>query len=90
MKLDSEEIQILDEYEKGNIKTRKPTQNELDEIMSVAANTLKKERAITIRLLEHDFKGIQKKALEMGIPYKTLISGMIHRYLEGSLIERET
>jgi predicted DNA binding CopG/RHH family protein len=90
MKFDNEEQQILDEYEKGNIKTRKPTQAELDEIKSIAANTLKKDRTVTIRLLDHDFKGIQKKALEMGIPYKTLISGMIHRYLEGSLVERES
>lgn len=26
-----------------------------------------------------------KKEIEMGIPYQTLISGIIHRYIEGDL-----
>lgn len=25
-----------------------------------------------------------------GIPYQTLISGMIHQYIEGDLVERKT
>jgi predicted DNA binding CopG/RHH family protein len=46
---------------------------------------LTKDKRITIRLYEHDYKGIQKKAIEMGIPYQTLISGLMHRYIEGEL-----
>jgi len=38
-----------------------------------------------MRLYDHDFSGIQKKAMEMGIPYQTLISGLIHRYVEEDL-----
>ena len=79
MKLDREEKYILDEYEKGEIKTLKPSRNEIEKIKSAARNTFKKDRRITIRLYDHDLKGIQKKAMEMGIPYQTLISGMIHR-----------
>lgn len=45
----------------------------------------KKDKRITIHLYDHDFKGIQEKAIEMGIPYQTLISGIIHRYVEGDL-----
>jgi predicted DNA binding CopG/RHH family protein len=88
MKLDNEERQILEEYERGNLKARKLDKDEIENIKSTASNTLKKDKRITIRLYEHDFKGIQKKAMEMGIPYQTLISGMIHRYIEGDLIEK--
>ena len=28
--------------------------------------------------------------MKKGIPYKTLISGMIHQYIEGDLVERKT
>ena len=42
----------------------------------------------TIRPFGHDYKGIQKRALEMVIPYQTLISGLIHRYVEGELISK--
>lgn len=89
MKLDREEKDILDEYERGKIKTRKPSRNEIEKIKSTARNTFKKDRRITIRLYDHDLKGIQKNAMEMGIPYQTLISGMIHRYVEGDLVENK-
>lgn len=89
MKLDREEKNIVDEYEKGEIKIRKPSRNEIEKIKLTARNTFKKDRRITIRLYDHDLKGIQKKAMEMGIPYQTLISGMIHRYVEGDLVEKQ-
>ena len=89
MKLDKEEREILQAYEKGKIKTRKPSKNELGEIKSIATNTFRKNRRITIRLYDHDYKGIQKKAMEEGIPYQTLISGLIHRYVEGDLEKKK-
>jgi predicted DNA binding CopG/RHH family protein len=39
-------------------------------------------------LSSHDLLGIQKKALQKGIPYQTLISGLIHQYVEGDLLEK--
>ncbi|MBN1997218.1 hypothetical protein JW935_06690 [candidate division KSB1 bacterium] len=88
MKLNEEEQFILNEYEKGHIKTRTPLKSEIAKIKRIAKSTFKKDKRITIRLYDHDYKGIQKKAMEMGIPYQTLISGMIHRYIEGELFEK--
>ena len=89
MKLDKEEKAILDAYDKGTMKTSSPSKKELDEIKAMAENTFRKDRRVTIRLYDHDLKGIQKKALEKGIPYQTLISSMIHQYVEGDLIENK-
>ena len=88
MKLDKEEKDILDAYESGNMKLSSPSNKEIEAIKAIAKNTFKKDKRITIRLYDHDFKGIQKKALEMGIPYQTLISGLIHRYIEGELVSK--
>lgn len=88
MKLTKEEKEILDAYEKGLIKATTPSKKKIREVKSIAENTFRKDRRITLRLYDHDYKGIQKKAMEMGIPYQTLISGMIHRYIEGELIEK--
>jgi predicted DNA binding CopG/RHH family protein len=85
VKYDKEEQFILDELEKGNVVLTGPTKEEIDSIRRTAQNTFKKDKRITIRLYDHDFIGIQKKALEMGIPYQTLISGLIHRYVEGDV-----
>ncbi len=88
MKLDDEEKKIIDAYERGNMKLSTPSKKEIEKFKAIAKNTFKKDKRITIRLYDHDYKGIQKKAFEMGIPYQTLISGIIHRYIEGELISK--
>ena len=88
MKYDKEEKNIIDAYESGKIKLSTPSKKELENIKMIAKNTFKKDKRITLRLYDHDYKGIQKKALEMGIPYQSLISGIIHRYVEGDLISK--
>lgn len=52
---------------------------------SAARNTLKKDKRINLRLTEKDFHLIQIRAVEEGIPYQTLISSIIHKYLNGTL-----
>ena len=89
MKLDKEEKEILKEYETGQLKLSKPSEKELSAIKAAAVSTFKKDKRVTIRLYDHDFKGIQKKALQLGIPYQTLISGIIHRYIEGDLVSKD-
>ena len=44
--------------------------------------------ATNIRLSSHDLVGIQRKALKKGVPYQALISGLIHQYVEGDLVEK--
>jgi len=88
MKYDKEEKSILDAYKKGKMTLSSPSKKEINAIKATARNTLVKDKRITIRLYSHDYKGIQKKAIEMGIPYQTLISGIIHRYIEGELISK--
>ncbi len=85
MKYDKEEVDILDAYENGKIKMSAPTKREIVAIKTAAESTFKKDKRVTIRLYSHDYHGLQKKALQMGIPYQTLISGILHRYLEGDL-----
>lgn len=85
MNYDREEKLIIDALEKGDMKLTALKKNEVESIKSAAKSTFKKDKRITIRLYDHDFNGIQKKAMEMGIPYQTLISGIIHRYIEGDI-----
>lgn len=89
MNLDKYEHEIAEAYDKGKIKAKNPTKTELIEAAGVAEKTFRKDKKVTIRLYEHDLKGIKKKALELGIPYQTLISSMIHRYIEGDLIDKK-
>ena len=87
MRLNKEEKDILEAYDKGSMKFSTPSKKEKAKIKTMAENTFRKDRRVTIRLYDHDLKGIQKKAMEKGMPYQTLISAMIHQYVEGDLVE---
>jgi len=89
MKFDKEEQDILAAYEKGAIKLVSPSKKEKADAKSMAEQTFRKDRRVTIRLHDHDLKGIQKKAMEKGLPYQTFLSAMIHQYVEGDLVERK-
>jgi len=89
MKYDREEKAIIHAYEKGKMKLSTPSKKEIEAIKATAKKTLVKDKRITIRLYTHDYQGIQKKAMEMGVPYQTLISGIIHRYIEGELTSKK-
>ncbi len=90
MKLDEEEKALVEAYDRSALRLSVPSKKEVSIIRSTARNTFRKDRRITIRLYDHDLKGIQKKAMGKGIPYQTLISGMIHQYVEGDLVESKS
>ena len=84
----SEEKEILEALESGEIELERPSDVFLKKLAKVADNTFKKDKRINIRLSNHDLVGIQRKASKKGIPYQALISGLIHQYVEGDLIEK--
>lgn len=88
MKLSKEEKEIESLYERNTLELRKPDKALLHQLKAAAENTFKKDRRINIRLSEHDMVGIQRVAATKGIPYQSLISGLIHQFVEGDLIEK--
>jgi len=80
---DKEEKEIIESYENEEWVSSDKTLKE--EIEKAAKNSTLKNRRINIRLTEKDFKDIQVKAMEEGIPYQTLISSIIHKYNKGEL-----
>ena len=88
MKLTKEEKELLALYENDKLQTRKPDKAILRQFKAAAENTFKKDRRINIRLSDHDMSGIQRVAASRGIPYQSLISGLIHQFVEGDLTEK--
>jgi len=84
----SEENEILEAYEQGRMKLRKPSKALMAKLADASDRTFKKDKRINIRISNHDLIGIQRKALQKGLPYQTLISGLIHQYVEGDLMEK--
>ncbi len=88
MKLNKEEKEIEALYECNALELRKPDKALLRQLKAAADNTFKKDRRINIRLSEHDMVGIQRVAATKGVPYQSLISGLIHQFIEGDLSEK--
>ena len=88
MKLNPEEREILEAYESGKMNPQQPSKELLSKLSKAVENTFKKDKRINIRLSSHDLNGIQRKALQKGIPYQALISGLIHQYVEGDIQEK--
>lgn len=88
MKLNREEKEIEALFERNEIVLTQPDKALLKRLKSAAENTFKKDRRINIRLSDHDMVGIQRVAAEKGVPYQSLISGLIHQFVEGDLVEK--
>jgi len=88
--MDSEERGILESYDRNEWHPMKNRSAEIAKLQHYARNTLQKNKRINIRLAERDLAGIQARAIEEGMPYQTLISSILHKYLSGRLTERKT
>jgi len=85
MKINDEDKKILEAYEAGNPGSVPNVKKELARYRDYAKSTLQKNKRINIRISEKDLTHIQRKAIEEGLPYQTLISSMIHKYISGAL-----
>jgi len=83
--LDQEEKDLMESVERGEWQPVKNITEEKEKAMLAARNTLKKDKRINLRLTQKDYYQIQIKAIEEGIPYQTLISSLVHKYINGSL-----
>lgn len=84
-KLDQEEQQILEAFEKGELQSSIKEPKELEAIIMAAQNTLKMNKKVNVKVSEVDLMKIKAKAHENGIPYQTLIGAVLHQYANGKL-----
>lgn len=88
MKLNNEEKDILASVENGEWRQIPNFKKEAERYQEAAHETLKKNKRVNIRMTERDLERIQKKAVEEGLPYRSLISSVLHKYINGLLVEK--
>ena len=87
--LNNEEKDILDSYEQDQLRPAKNRKREIEKLQQYARNTLQKDKRINIRMSSKDLDQVRVIATQQGIPYQTLISSIIHKYVSGYLKEKE-
>lgn len=86
--LNTEEREILEEFERGELRPASEADREMEIAPQAARNTFKKTRRVNLRVTELDFSRAHARAREEGIPYQTLLSSVIHKYLAGRMVEK--
>ena len=77
----------------------KKIENDLDQYRSVstekkhrierAIQGARERKSITLRLEKQDLKSLKDKAKQEGLPYQTLISSILHKYVTGQLVDEQ-
>jgi predicted DNA binding CopG/RHH family protein len=82
-KLTNEEKEIENEIENyTSIEEKKKTQ--VENILE----TVRKNKAISLRISNYDLEKLKEKAEEEGIPYQTLITKILHKYITNQYFEK--
>ena len=87
MKLEADEKALLDSVDRGEWRSTRAPKRGLSRYSRAAKATFKKDRRLNIRISTKDLEAIQKRALEEGLPYQTLIASLLHKYASGRLRE---
>lgn len=88
MEFDKEELQILQDFERGEFRSIRNFQSEKLELEKTARHTLQKDKRINIRISSRDLERIQMQAAREGVPYQTYISSSLHKLVTGRLMEQ--
>ena len=84
----SYEEKLVEAYEKGELKSISPTKADLRKYKEAARATFIKDRRVNVRLSSPDLMDIQARAAEEGVPYQTLISSVLHKFVTGRFSEK--
>lgn len=79
--LTKEEKSILEDFEKDALVSIPDFKKSKRIYEKIAGNTLNKTKNINIRLSERVVARLKAKAAEEGIPYQTLASSVLHKYV---------
>jgi predicted DNA binding CopG/RHH family protein len=84
---DTDENEIIESIESGEWKSVKDFNVVKSQLMKAASETTLKDYRINVRVSKRDVEALKTKALEEGIPYQTLVTSILHKYVSGKLTD---
>jgi predicted DNA binding CopG/RHH family protein len=86
--IDEEERDLIRSTETDEWIEARDIEKQKRQAKEYAESTIRKGKRMNIRISERDLRNLKKKALEEGIPYQTMVSMILHKYLTGRYAER--
>jgi predicted DNA binding CopG/RHH family protein len=88
-RLTREEKGLVESFEKGEWVPVKDLPRRKKDLMRYARNTLRKDKRLNIRISERDLLELQRLAVREGLPYQTFVSSILHKFVNGTLVEEK-
>ena len=82
-----EDKEIIESIENGEWKSIENLEEMKKKLISAASETAIKDYRINVRISKRDVEALKTRALEEGIPYQTLVTSILHKYVTGKLEE---
>ena len=88
MPSDKEEKELIESIERGEWKSVPNSSALKKKLRAAARKTMLKDQRMNIRIAKRDLESLKAKALEEGMPYQSLVSSILHKYVTGRLTEK--
>ena len=84
---DKEERKLIEEIERDEWKPMRDSRTLRKKLQDAARSTILKDQRMNIRIAKRDLESLKARALEEGMPYQSLVSSILHKYITGRLVE---
>ncbi len=85
-KYDTEESKLLQSYESDEWVSDLSNERRA-QLSAFSEYAIKKDKRINIRISNRDLEALQRRALNEGMPYQTLIASVLHKFVSGRLMD---
>ncbi len=86
--LEQDEKELAASYDADEWASVENVQEDIQRYQEYARATFRKDRRVNIRISTRDLRELQRRAIEEGIPYQTLMSSILHKYVSGTLVPK--
>lgn len=85
---DTDEKELIKSIENEKWISVDNLEDEIRKAKEAAHATVAKSERMNIRVSPNDLRRLKVRAIEEGMPYQTLVSSIIHKYVTGRLVEQ--
>ena len=83
----------LDKYEseiEDNISQFEPVSNAQKELIESIIDKANEKKSISLRLKSNDLEQLKRRADIEGLPYQTLLSSIVHKFVTDQLVDKRS
>ncbi len=89
MKLTKYEKDVLKAVDSGQLKSIPHLRSRIKILQKHAREDMKKDKRVNLRLSRTILEGFRHRSIKEGIPYQTLMTSVLYKFIAGSLTEKE-